>query len=155
VGELGDMGCHHFDSTVDGLQLSPPRRVRQTFTGKTGPGLWADAREVEYEFAGNALTSGDTLTLRWLDGAHAPAEGRIALPKALKKFPSSGGVWIGEHGSIFKPYGTRPYLLPEENFPATAYPAHIPPQDHYHDWVNAIIESRPSCDPFSHGAKPH
>ena len=27
VGELGDMGCHHFDSTVDGLQLTPTARA--------------------------------------------------------------------------------------------------------------------------------
>ena len=152
VGELGDMGCHHFDSTVDGLKLLPPQRVRQTFTGKIGTGLWADSREVEYEFAGNELTAGPTLKLRWLDGEHSPAEGSIVLPKALKKFPPSGGLWIGEKGSIFKPYGLRPYLMPEENFPASAYPGDIPKQDHYHDWVDGILNNRQSCDPFSHGA---
>ncbi len=152
VGELGDMGCHHFDSTVDGLKLAPPRRVRQTFTGGLNPGMWADAREVEFEFAGDGKTAAETFILRWFDGTHAPVEGSIPLPKALKKWPASGGLWIGEHGSIFKPYGARPYLMPEENFPASAYPAGIPPQNHYHDWVDGILESRLSCDPFSHGA---
>jgi predicted dehydrogenase len=148
-GELGDMGCHHFDSSVDGLKLTPPKRVRQTFTGGLKPGMWADAREVEFEFAGNELTASDTLKLTWLDGLHGPKEGSIPLPAAVKKWPASGGVWIGEHGSIFKPYGLRPYLMPEGK-----YPTGFGKQDHYHDWVDAILAGggKQSCDPFSHGA---
>jgi predicted dehydrogenase len=146
-GELGDMGCHHFDSSVDGLKLSPPKRMRQTFTGGLKPGMWADAREVEFEFAGNDLIAGDSLTLRWLDGEHAPKEGSIPLPSAVKKFPPNGGLWIGEHGSIFKPYGQRPYLMPEGK-----YPSGFGKQDHYHNWVDAILAGKEACDPFSHGA---
>ena len=146
-GELGDMGCHHFDSSVDGLKLGPPKRMRQTFTGGLKPGMWADAREVEFEFAGNDLIAGDTLKLTWLDGEHAPKEGSIPLPAAVKKWPASGGVWIGEHGSIFKPYGQRPYLMPEGK-----YPSGFGKQDHYHDWVDSILAGKQACDPFSHGA---
>ncbi len=80
-GELGDMGCHHFDSSVDGLRLGPPKRVRQTFTGSLKPGMWSDAREVEFEFAGNEHIAGDTLTLarrpaRAPRGQHPPARRR-------------------------------------------------------------------------------
>jgi hypothetical protein len=153
VGELGDMGCHHFDSSVDGLKLGPPQRVRQTFTAPIKKGLWSPAREVEFEFEGNDLIAGDALKLRWLDGEHTPADGSIPLPAAMKgKLPPSGGLWIGEHGSIFKPYGLRPYLLPEEKYPVSVYPSGFPKQDHYHDWVDGILANRPSCDPFSHGA---
>jgi hypothetical protein len=66
--------------------------------------------------------------------------------------PPSGGLWIGEHCSIFKPYGARPFVMPEADFPAQKYPQGIAKQDHYHDWVDAILASRPSCAPFSHGA---
>lgn len=146
-GELGDMGCHHFDSSVDGLRLTPPKRVRQTFTGGLKPGMWADAREVEFEFAGNELIAGDTLKLTWLDGEHAPKAGSIPLPAGVKEWPASGGYWIGERGSIFKPYGKRPYLMPEGK-----YPVGFGKQDHYHNWVDAIVAGREACDPFSHGA---
>ncbi len=153
VGELGDMGCHHFDSSVDGLSLSPPVKVRQTFTAPIKKGFWSPAREVEFVFAGNELIAGDTLTLRWLDGTHTPAAGSIPLPAAMKgKLPASGGLWIGEHGSIFKPYGLRPYLLPEEQYPISSYPSGFAKQDHYHDWVDGVLGNHPSCDPFSHGA---
>jgi hypothetical protein len=76
----------------------------------------------------------------------------VKMPKILKTFPKSGGFWIGEKGSIFKPYGARPYVLPEADFPASAYPSGIPAQDHYHDWVDAIIEGRKACGDFAHGA---
>ena len=39
VGEMGDMGCHHFDPTFDALKLTAPLRVRQTTEGSEGP-LW-------------------------------------------------------------------------------------------------------------------
>lgn len=146
-GELGDMGCHHFDSSVDGLRLGPPKRVRQTFSGSHNPGMWSNAREVEFEFPGNELTASDTLKLTWLDGEHAPKAGSIPLPAVLKKWPASGGLWIGERGNIFKPYGQRPYLMPEGQ-----YPGGFGKQDHYHNWVDAILAGKQACDPFSHGA---
>ncbi|TLD69326.1 Gfo/Idh/MocA family oxidoreductase [Phragmitibacter flavus] len=152
VGELGDMGCHHFDATVDALQLSPALRVKQTHTGETGTGLWSKAREVEFEFAGTSFTAGDTLKLTWLDGEHHPDASKIPMPKALTKFPLQGGLWIGDKGSIFKPYNQRPFVLPEENFPNEKYPRNFPKQDHYHDWVDAIINNRPATSHFKHAA---
>jgi len=153
VGELGDMGAHHFDSSLDGLSLQPPTRVRQTHTGEMGAGLWAKEREVEFEFPGNEMISGDTLKLRWLDGEHAPEAGSIPLPKGLTKFPLSGGYWIGEKGAIFKAYTQRPYVLPEESFPAEKYPRNFGKKDHYHDFVDAVFEGRQAASHFEHGAK--
>lgn len=151
VGEMGDMGCHHFDSTFDGLQLASPLRVQQTTPGSSGP-LWADKRRVEMHFAGTAHTAGDTLKLTWLDGGIDPDPAVIQMPAAFKKLPPSGGFWIGERGTIFKPYGARPYLLPEQDFPASQYPSGFAKQDHYHDWVDAILAGRKSCADFAHGA---
>ena len=59
---------------------------------------------------------------------------------------------IGEHGSIFKNYGRgKPVVLPEANFSADKYPINFELRDHYHDWVDAILQGRKACDEFSHG----
>lgn len=149
-GELGDMGCHHFDTTFDALRLTAPTRVRQTVGGSDGP-LWGEKRKVEFEFPGNELTLGETVRVTWHDGGVDPDRSKIVMPKALKTFPRSGACWIGERGSIFKPYTVRPFVLPEEEHPPESYPRDFKPQDHYHDWADAILEGRKACDDFNHG----
>jgi predicted dehydrogenase len=151
VGEMGDMGCHHFDTSFDALRLTAPIRVRQTTPGSNGP-LWGEKRVVEMIFPGTEYTAGDTIQLTWHDGGIEPDRSKIALPKGVDKLPPSATYWIGEHGAIYKDYRRgRPILLPEAKFPAEAYPADPNPRDHYHDWVDAIIEGRKACDEFSHG----
>jgi predicted dehydrogenase len=151
VGELGDMGCHHFDTTFDALALTAPLRVRQTTSGSSGP-LWGEKRIVELVFPGTAYSAADTVQLTWHDGGIEPKSGVIPLPKGVDALPDSGTCWLGERGAIFKPYGAhRPVVLPEASFPAERYPADLPPQDHYHDWVNAIVNGRKACDDFTHG----
>ena len=150
-GELGDMGCHHFDITFDALKLTAPLRVRQTTGGSSGP-LWGEKRLVEMIFAGNDMTVDKTVQVTWHDGGMEPDRSKIRVPAALKEFPRSANCWIGERGSIFKIYGSgRPFVLPEENFPLEKYPRDFKGQDHYHDWVNAVLEGRKSCDDFTHG----
>lgn len=151
VGEMGDMGCHHFDTSFDALRLTAPLRVRQTTPGSSGP-LWGEKRIVEMIFPGSDLTAEKTVQLTWHDGGIDPDRSKVRLPKGVAELPKSGTCWIGEHGSIFKPYGGhKAVVLPEENFPAEKYPRDIKPQNHYHDWVDAIIEGREACDEFSHG----
>jgi predicted dehydrogenase len=150
-GELGDMGVHFFDGIYDALKLTAPKRVRQVKTGPLKPGMWAKSRVVEFEFPGNDLIAGDTLKLTWYDGEATPPEGSIPLPKGFKSFPHSGHYWIGEKGSIFKQYGSRPFVLPEENFPAEKYPRGYAKQDHYQDWVEGVVQGYKSCADFSHG----
>lgn len=150
-GEMGDMGCHHFDISFDALKLTAPLRVRQTTPGSSGP-LWGEKRVVEMIFSGSDITAGKTVQLTWHDGGIEPDRSKIQLPKSEAKFPESGTYWIGEHGAIFKNYrGGRPIVLPEEKFPAEKYPTDLKPQNHYHDWVDAIVEGRKACDEFSHG----
>src|SRR6476619_6003741 len=80
VGEMGDMGCHHFDSTFDALKLTAPVRVRQTTPGSTGP-LWGDHRIVELIFPGGEFTADKTVKVTWYDGAQRPDASQIKLPK--------------------------------------------------------------------------
>jgi predicted dehydrogenase len=151
VGEMGDMGCHHFDISFDALKLTAPQRVRQLTPGSSGP-LWGKARIVELVFPGSDMTAGDTVKLTWHDGEMRPDASRISLPKGVDKLPASGTFWIGEHGSIYKNYrGGRPIVLPEGDFAAEKYPADPAAQDHYHDWVDGVLEGRKSCGDFSHG----
>jgi predicted dehydrogenase len=151
VGEMGDMGCHHFDTSFDALQLTAPLRVKQSTTGSSGP-LWGQKRVVELIFPGTAYTSGDTVQLTWHDGGIEPDKSKIKLPKEIEKLPLSATYWIGEQGAIFKNYGRgKPIVLLNGNATFDKYPQDIPPQDHYHDWVDAIVQGRKACDEFSHG----
>lgn len=151
VGEMGDMGCHHFDTSFEALKLGAPLRVRQTTPGSSGP-LWGRKRRVEMIFPGSDIAAGKTVQLTWHDGGIEPDRSKITLPKGVDKFPESATYWIGEHGAIFKNYrGGKPILLPEERFPAEDYPTDLKPRNHYHDWVDAIIEGRKACDEFTHG----
>lgn len=150
-GEMGDMGCHHFDTTFDALKLTAPLRVRQTTPGSSGP-LWGEKRVVEMIFAGSDITTGKTVQVTWHDGGIEPDRSKVSVPAGLKQFPRSAACWIGERGSIFKNYGSgRPFVLPEENFPLEKYPRDFKGRDHYHDWVDAVLEGRKACDDFAHG----
>jgi predicted dehydrogenase len=154
-GEMGDMGCHHFDTTFDALQLTAPLRVRQTTPGSSGP-LWGTKRIVEMVFPGSAHTADSTLQITWHDGGMEPDIRKIKLPQGVAQVPPAGTCWIGEKGSIFKPYPSakdfgRPIVLPEESFPAEKYPADLPRQSHYHDWVDAVLAGRKACGDFVHG----
>ncbi len=151
VGEMGDMGCHHFDISFDALKLTAPLRVRQLTPGSSGP-TWGRQRKVELVFPGSDITANDTVTLTWHDGDIRPDASRIQLPGGVDVLPESGTYWIGETGAIFKNYrGGMPIVLPEANFPKSKYPTGLAPQDHYHDWVDAAIAGRKACDDFSHG----
>jgi predicted dehydrogenase len=150
-GEMGDMGCHHFDITFDALKLTAPLRVKQLGAGSSGP-LWGESRQVELIFPGSDITAEETVKVTWHDGEVRPDLTRIQLPKGVNEVPESGSFWIGEKGGIFKNYrGGRPFVLPEESFPAANYPRGYKGQDHYHDWVDAVLEGRKACDDFSHG----
>jgi predicted dehydrogenase len=149
-GEMGDMGCHHFDTTFDALQLTAPARVRQITPGSSGP-LWGDKRIVELVFPGSEWTKGDMVQMTWHDGGMEPDRSRIPLPKGERELPKSGTCWIGESGAIFKKYGGPPIVVPEERLPAEKYPSGFQPQSHYHDWVDAALAGRKACDEFTHG----
>lgn len=149
-GEMGDMGCHHFDTTFDALKLTAPTRARLTYGGSSGA-LWGASRIVELDFLGSEFTADDQVRITWNDGGAEPDMSKVKMPKALTKFPASGTFFLGTEGAIFKPYGLRPFVLPEETFPAEKYPKSLKGQDHYHDWVNAILHGEKSCADFSHG----
>lgn len=151
VGEMGDMGCHHFDISFDALKLTAPLRVRQTSPITTGP-LWGKRHRVELVFPGSDVTADDTVQLTWHDGDLRPDASRIPLPPGVDKLPESGACWIGETGTIFKNYRRgMPVVLSDSDSSEVKDSSHLAKQNHYHDWVDAVIEGRKACDDFSHG----
>ncbi len=153
VGELGDMGCHHFDESLDGLALGAPQRVRQTTPGSDGP-LWSERREVELIFPGTEFTAGDTLQITWYDGDLRPDASRIPLPEDVSELPESGTCWIGENGTLFKNFrGGKPIVLPEASFSPQNYPSDLPPRSHYHEWIDAILSDGETSSDFRHGGQ--
>ena len=148
---MGDMGCHHFDISFDALKFSAPLRVRQLSPITTGP-LWGTQRQVELIFPGSDITADDTVKLSWYDGEMRPDASRIPLPPGVDTLPESGACWIGETGTIFKNYRRgMPVVLSEAKLSADQDSSHLAKQNHYHDWVDSIVEGRKACDDFSHG----
>lgn len=153
VGEFGDMGCHHFDESVDGLRLAAPLRVRQTTPGSEGP-LWGKRRRVELVFPGSEATADDELRITWHDGDLRPDAERIPLPDGVEELPESGTCWIGEKGAMFKNFREgMPVLLPESSFSGEEIPEGIASGHHYHDWVDAVLEGGKAVSDFEHGAR--
>lgn len=153
TGELGDMGCHHFDPSVDGLALSAPLNVRQN-TESGSPELWGQRREVEFVFAGTEYTAGETLPLTWYDGDLRPEASRIQLPPGMEALPESGAFWVGERGSLFKSFrGGMPVVLDGTARAEEDNPLGLEPRSHYHDWVDAILSGRRAVSDFGHGAR--
>jgi hypothetical protein len=107
---------------------------------------------VELVFPGNELTALDTVQLTWHDGGMQPDVKKIKLPTGVEELPASGTYWIGESGAIFKKYGaSRPVVVSDEDYPIERHLQALSPQNHYHDWVDAILAGRNACDDFTHG----
>jgi predicted dehydrogenase len=146
VGMMGDMGCHYFDIVLGSLGITAPRRVRCLDAGSKGD-LYAKKRRLEFEFAGNGVTTGQTWKLTWMDGGYDYDPEVVRKPAALTRETRSGIFFAGESGGIFKPHSQRPWLVPEEKFASFAYPK-IGPADHYTGWVDAAMAGKKADTDF-------
>ena len=146
VGMMGDMGCHYFDVVFACLGLAAPTQVRCLDEGSKGD-LYAMKRHLEFQFPGTPLT-GDTLKLTWTDGGYQYDQKVVIKPAALTREAPSGIFFVGEKGGIFKPHSQRPWLVPEANFTGFTYPK-MRPANHYTDWVDAAMASKPASTDFA------
>ena len=90
--------------------------------------------------------------MTWHDGDLRPDETRIRLPESVGEVPVSGTYWIGEQGVVFKSYrGGSAIVIRENGTVAQETATKLPSQNHYHDWVDGILEGRKSCADFAHG----
>ncbi len=64
--------------------------------------------------------------------------------------PRNGSLFIGEKGNLVLPHVGGPRLYPVENFAGFSYPKDIKGLNHWHRWVDAIIEGGKTSDGFDY-----
>lgn len=145
TGWSGDIGCHIFDPVWKGLGLQAPTTVYAEVqeSWKDSPerraDTWPQGDHITWTFPGNDRIQGDELVLEWFDGAFYPPEHIRKLYSAdLKDYPPESSILIGTEGSLLIPHGSPPQLLPEEKFKDIKRPE-MPPRNHYHHFVDAIL----------------
>lgn len=143
-GWLGDMGCHMMDMPFRALDLGFPLSIKANVET-----AWADdaARRVEtyplwqvveYLYPGTPFTSSDPLRITWSDGGKYPSEDLRKLIGG-QDWPGEGALMIGEDGVMLFPHGGAPQVY--RNMEAVTVKApELEAQDHYHQFVNAILD---------------
>lgn len=155
TGWSGDIGSHIFDPVWKGLGLKPATDVvaEVQTSWKNSPtrrsDTWPQANHITWTFPGNALTSGETLTVEWFDGEFYPPEDiRRFYSDDLSEYPRESSMLIGTQGAIIIPNGPSPELLPEEKFGHIDRPE-LPPRDHYKHFVDACLGGEPTESDFA------
>jgi len=147
-GALGDFGCHILDPVFTALGLSAPLSVVADNSG-FNKHVWPVNETVRWVFPGNALTAGKTLNVTWSDGGLQPARKLAKMPPELE-LPKSGSLFIGEEGNLVLPHVGPPGLYPKEKYTAFKHPETPKIDTHWHRWVNAILDNKPTTDNFTY-----
>ena len=147
-GAIGDFACHILDPVFTSLGLKSPLTVGADNTG-INRHIWPTAEVVRYVFPGNERTAGPTLNVTWSDGGVRP-DRKLAQMPADMDLPRSGSLFIGEKGNMVLPHVGGPRLYPVENFQGFAYPKDIKGLNHYHRWIDAIVEGTKTSDGFDY-----
>jgi predicted dehydrogenase len=147
-GAIGDFACHILDPVFTSLGLRSPLTVGADNTG-INRYIWPTAEVVRYVFPGNERTAGPTLNVTWSDGGVRP-DRKLAQMPADMDLPRSGSLFIGEKGNMVLPHVGGPRLYPVENFQGFAYPKDIKGLNHYHRWIDAIVEGTKTSDGFDY-----
>jgi predicted dehydrogenase len=137
-GALGDFGCHILDPVFTGLGLTAPTSVVAENSG-INRHIWPTQETVRFMFPGTEYTAGSTLKVTWTDGGLRPDRKRAQMPAELD-LPRSGSLFIGQGGNLVLPHVGGPRLYPVERFKDFAYPKDIKGLNHWHLWIDAILE---------------
>jgi predicted dehydrogenase len=147
-GGLGDFGCHIFDPVFTALGLKAPLTIGADNSG-INRHIWPTTQTIRYVFPGNELTAEPTLKVTWTDGGLKPDRKLAQMPPELE-LPRNGSLFIGEKGNMVLPHVGGPRLYPLENFAGFAYPKDIKGLNHWHRWVDAILEGGKTTDGFDY-----
>jgi predicted dehydrogenase len=147
-GAIGDFACHILDPVFTALGIQAPLTVAADNTG-INRHIWPTSESVRYVFPGNELTAGPTLHVTWCDGGLRPDRKLAQMPDNVD-LPRSGSLFIGEKGNLVLPHVGGPRLYPVENFAGFAYPKDIKGLNHYHRWVDGIVENTQTSDNFDY-----
>jgi predicted dehydrogenase len=147
-GAIGDFGCHILDPVFTALGIRAPLSVGADNTG-INRHVWPTSEAVRYVFPGTEFTAGPTINVTWTDGGLRPNRKLAQMPDNVD-LPGSGSLFIGEKGNLVLPHVGGPRLYPAENFPGFAYPKDIKGLNHYHRWVDAILDGTKTTDGFDY-----
>ena len=145
TGWSGDIGCHIFDPVWKGLGLRAPLTVVADVqeSWKNSPArrgdTWPQGDHITWTFPGNDRIAGPELTLEWFDGEFFPPDAiRKLYSDDFKEYPTESSMLVGTEGSLLIPHNSLPQLLPEDKFSKLERPK-LPPRNHYHHFVDAIL----------------
>lgn len=145
TGWSGDIGCHIFDPVWKGLGLQAPTTVtaeaQESWINSPDrrAETWPQGDHITWTFPPNKAIAGGELVVEWFDGDYYPPERIRKLASAdVKDYPAESSMLIGTEGSLLIPHGYPPQLFPEEKFKDIQRPT-LPPRNHYHHFVDAIL----------------
>jgi predicted dehydrogenase len=147
---LGDFGCHVLDPVFTGLGLKAPITVTADNSGMNHH-VWPVMQTVRWEFPANEFIAGKTLRLTWTDGGLRPDKKLAQLPPELE-LPRLGSLFIGEKGNLVLPHVGGPRLYPVETFKDFAYPKDLKGTNHWHRWIDAIVDGAKTTAGFDYAA---
>lgn len=134
TGSLGDMACHIFDPAIWAIGL-PKAMTIEASSSPLSKDSYALANRVRYEF--EAPNVGGPVTLTWYDGGLKPF--RPVELEPGRELPGSGGLYIGDKGTIVAEHGGESRLIPKSRMADFKPPTPTLPrgETHFEEWVRA------------------
>jgi predicted dehydrogenase len=151
-GALGDMGCHHFDTAVWGLELGSPVSVEAEQEGNTAEGApnWSI---VTYKFAARKGKGGPQegkdlppVTLKWYDGGKMPSFPPLLEEEQHASKRPGGSYYVGDKGMMFIDGVANPRLVPKAKMSEFKDMQPFIPRvkSHKAEWLDAV-KGGPLC----------
>jgi predicted dehydrogenase len=147
-GALGDFGCHILDPVFTALQLTAPTQIVAENDGTTRE-VWPGPETITYTFPGTPYTVGKELKVTWYDGGRKPPAEVAKLPPGLD-LPNAGSVFVCEHGMFMVlPHVGQPIWYMDGGYVTQRTLTGLG-TNHWHDWVNAVIDRKKTTDGFEY-----
>lgn len=149
TGTFGDMGCHIYDPVFAALALTAPLSVKSDGPAPTATN-WANDARVLYVFPGTKFTDGKTVNVTWYDGDQKPSP-EVAKLIGGRQLPGQGSIFFGTKGLMILPHVGAPILLePNGQNELAAERPKLEPQNHWHQFVEAVRGKGETSAPFSY-----
>lgn len=137
TGTLGDMACHILDPVFSALDWKDPLSVVSHLDAPPGDDAFPYDGHIEWRFAANARTAGET-SLHWYHG-NAVAPDQVAKLPDGSRAPHSGSIFIGEKGILVLPHWAMPTVFGADGKKLGALPDPVPDGNHYFEWIDAAL----------------
>jgi len=147
TGWMGDNGCHFFDSSWKGLELTAPLSVKAEVQASWRDAAarraetWPQSQHFVWTFPGTSSSGGKEIAVEWYDGdmKTPPDIQKYAADAGLSQFPEEGSLVIGTEGALLMPHGTAPRLVSDGRLDKYPRPKLAPHANHYHHFLEACF----------------